>query len=293
MRLKVDRYEQMLILASFVWGTSFVATKLGVEQADPLFFAFIRFTIGAEVLVIVAVLVGSFDLSILKDKMIWGIGLLNAIGLALQNVGMTQTSATNSVLLVDINVVFVALIASVVLKEQLRPKTIMGMLIGLIGVAIVATEGDLSQMFGGTFTGNLIVFLAGVVWAFYIVYQKKTVDRHKDAYLTATGVIMATAICSLPLTIAFSRNYTLTATGMSMAIYLGVFGTAFAFLLYLYGLKGKGATDSSIILLLEIVFAMFFAFAILAEMPTIATAVGGALIVGSIIIVSFQENGKG
>ena len=95
------------------------------------------------------------------------------------------------------------------------------------------------------------------------------------------------------MTLLFTRNYSLTATGMSMAIYLGVFGTAFAFLLYLYGLKGKGAIDSSIILLLEIVFAMFFAFAILAEMPTIATVVGGALIVGSIIIVSFQENGKG
>jgi drug/metabolite transporter (DMT)-like permease len=63
-------------------------------------------------------------------------------------------------------------------------------------------------------------------------------------------------------------------------------------MLYIAGLKGKGALDSSIILLLEIVFAMLFAFLLLGEVPTIATAIGGFFIVLAIIFVSIQENGK-
>jgi drug/metabolite transporter (DMT)-like permease len=64
-------------------------------------------------------------------------------------------------------------------------------------------------------------------------------------------------------------------------------------MLYIAGLRGKGATDSSIILLLEIVFAMIFAYLILGEVPDILTAVGGVLIVSAIVLVSLQEsNGK-
>ena len=80
--------------------------------------------------------------------------------------------------------------------------------------------------------------------------------------------------------------------GLLAIIYLGVACTAGAFLFYIAGLKGKGATDSSIILFLEIVFAMIFAFILLSEIPTVFTAIGGVFIVAAILIISIQPNGK-
>lgn len=292
MRLRADKYEVLLITSSFIWGTSFVASKIGVGQLDPFFFAMLRFLIAAPVLLLVAYLLTDFDLKIFKDPLIWGIGVLNAVGLVMQNVGMTQTTATNAVLLVDINVIYVAVLAAVILKERLTKYTILGLVIGLMGVGIVATGGDMSQIMSGSFVGNLIVLGAGFVWAFYIVYQKKALNKHPDILMMTSSVIVVTAITSIPLALIFSKSWAITNEGIYATLYVALICTGVAFMLYIAGLKGKGALDSSIILLLEIVFAMLFAFLLLGEVPTIATAIGGFFIVLAIIFVSIQENGK-
>ncbi|MDD1747197.1 MAG: DMT family transporter [Methanomassiliicoccales archaeon] len=293
MRFRVDKFEAFLILSSFLWGTSFVASKIGVGEVDPFLFALLRWLIAAPVLMLVAYLFADFDLSIFKDKILWLVGLLNAVGLFLQNAGMTNTSATNAVLLVDINVVFVAILASLILKEAITKFTIIGLLIGLLGVFIVSTGGDLGKMTDGSLVGNLLVFAAGIVWAFYIVYQKMAVDKHPDVLMMTSSVVVTTLIISIPIALVFTQSYALPASGFMAAAYVALVCTGGAFMLYIAGLRGKGATDSSIILLLEIVFAMLFAFLILGEVPDALTAAGAALIVSAIVLVSIQEsNGR-
>jgi drug/metabolite transporter (DMT)-like permease len=291
MRLRIDRFEAFLIISSFIWGTSFAVSKIALDHVDPFYLALIRFVIGAELLMIVALLLKRFDLSVFKDPIIWLIGLLNAAGQFLQNLGMTQTSATNTVLLVDINVVFVALIAAVVLKESLTRYTFYGLGLGLIGVMVISTGGDFKQVMNSDFMGNLIVFLGGVIWAFYIVYQKLSIVKHSDVYMTSAGAITTTAIFGVPIGLFLSGSTGIDMGGVIAVLYLGSLCTAGAFLFYIAGLKGKGATDSSIILLLEIVFAMLFAFILLSEIPTIFTAIGGLLIVIAIVTISVQPNG--
>ncbi|MEM0448484.1 MAG: DMT family transporter [Methanomassiliicoccales archaeon] len=293
MRLRVDKYEAYLILSSFIWGTSFVASKIGVDEVDPFLFAMMRFLIAAPFLLAVTIFLRSFDAAVYRDGMIWGIGTLNAVGLVLQNVGLTMTSATNTVLLVDINVVYVAVLASILLKESLGRFTLVGLGLGLLGVLVVSTGGDLSRLADGSLTGNLIVLLAGLVWAFYIVYQKKALQRHPNVLNMTSGVIVTTLVASLPMAVIFAQDYKISLNGFFAVAYVALFCTGAAFLLYIAGLKGKGATVSSIILLLEIVFAMFFAFLILGEVPDALTAIGAGLIVSAIILVSIQENSNG
>ena len=293
MRFRVDKFEAFLIISSFLWGTSFVASKIGVGEVDPFLFALLRWLIAAPVLMLVAYLFTDFDLSIFKDKILWLIGLLNAVGLFLQNEGMTSTTATNAVLLVDINVVFVAILASLILKEAITKFTILGLTIGLLGVFIVSTGGDLGKMTDGSLTGNLLVLAAGIVWAFYIVYQKMAINKHPDVLMMTSSVVVTTLIASIPIALIFTESYALPTNGLMAAMYVALICTGGAFMLYIAGLRGKGATDSSIILLLEIVFAMIFAYLILGEVPGILTAVGGILIVSAIVLVSLQEsNGK-
>ena len=291
MRFRVDRYEWFLIIASFIWGTSFAASKIALEHVDPFYLALTRFVLGAVVLLLVAFILGRFSLSVFKDPIVWLIGLLNAVGQFMQNYGMLQTSATNTVLLVDINVVFVALIASVVLKESLTRYTFYGLGLGLIGVMVISTGGDIEKVMNGDFIGSLIVFMGGVVWAFYIVYQKKALIRNTDIYMTSAGAIATTAIFGVPIGLLLSSSTAIDTEGLLSIVYLGVACTAGAFFFYIAGLKGKGATDSSIILFLEIVFAMIFAFILLGETPTVFTALGGLFIVAAIMIISVQPSG--
>jgi drug/metabolite transporter (DMT)-like permease len=292
-KLKVDKYGQLLILSSFLWGTSFVAAKIGVTNVDPYYLGMWRWVIGAEVLLIIAFAMKTFETKIFRDPMVWGIGFLNAIGLTLQNVGLTTTTATNTVLLVDINVVFVAVISYFVLNERASRYTVLGLILGLLGVMYVATGGDMSTLASGSLIGNILVFSGGIVWAFYIVYQKKLVDRRTEPFMTSAAVVTTAAVTSVPLALAFGHAAALDMAGGLSILYLGVVCTGAAWLLYIMGLKGMGATDSSIILLLEIVFAMIFALIILGEVPGWPTLIGAVLIVLAIVLVNVRSNGKG
>jgi len=292
-RFKVDKYGQLLILSSFLWGTSFVAAKIGVSNVDPYYLGMWRWIIGAEVLVLIALAAKTFDMRIFRDPMVWGIGFINAIGLTLQNVGLTSTTATNTVLLVDINVVFVAVISYFVLSERCNRFTVFGLILGLLGVLYVATGGDMSTLSSGSFIGNVLVFSGGVVWAFYIVYQKKMLNRGTEPFMTSAAVITTAAVTSIPLALVFGQVAPLDVAGGLSILYLGIVCTGGAWLLYIMGFKGKGATDSSIILLLEIVFAMFFALIVLGEMPGWPTLIGAALIITAIILVHIRSNGNG
>ncbi len=135
-----QRTRSLLILAGMIWGTSFVAGKLGVEGTDPYLFSAMRALI-SSVSILPVFFLYKFDYSLFKSKAVWGIAFLNALGLLLQNVGLTYTTASNTVLLVDIHVVIVAVMAALILKERLNRRIVAGLALGMAGVALIATKG--------------------------------------------------------------------------------------------------------------------------------------------------------
>jgi drug/metabolite transporter (DMT)-like permease len=292
MKRELVRYEAFLVIASFIWGTSFISVKIGVEHVDPFLFSILRFSLGSIVLLAVLLILKRLDTRLFRNKLLWGISLINAVALEFQHYGMTMTSATNAVLLVDIDVVFIALLAVVILAEKITNRIVTGLLLGMIGVVIITTNGDLSSVVSGSFLGNAMVFFGGVLWAFYVVYQKKVLMKESDVLLVTGVVIFETTLFLLPMTLIFAGSYVVDSVGWLSVLFTGVFCTGLAFLLYNTGLKAISATIASVILLLEIVFAMLFAFIVLGETPTIVTAIGGALIIIAIIVISLNGNNE-
>jgi drug/metabolite transporter (DMT)-like permease len=284
------RYELILVVAGIIWGTSFAAGKVGVENMDPVLFSALRYSFGALAILIALVAMKQFDFSVFKLRGLWIIALFNAIAMLFQNVGMTMTSATNTVLLVDINVVFIAILAVFVLKERLNRWMVVGLFIGLVGVVVISTNGDLSAIISGSFEGNMLVFGAGILWAFYVVLLTRELNGTKLLASATGAVIIETAVFLIPIMLILTKDYSIESTGTLAALYAGIFCTALAFVLYSVGLKQLGATLSSVILLVEIVFGILFAILLLGEMPTIATAVGGAMILLSVVVISMNQS---
>ena len=286
MSLAGRRYELILVVAGIIWGTSFAAGKIGVDHMDPVLFSALRYSFGALAIFIALVAMKQFDFSVFKIKGLWIIALFNAIAMLFQNVGMTMTSATNTVLLVDINVIFIVILAVFVLKERLNRWMVIGLLIGLAGVFVISTNGDVTAILSGSFEGNMMVFGAGILWAFYVVLLTRELNGTKLLASATGAVIIETAVFLIPIMLIMTRDYSIESTGTLAALYAGIFCTALAFVLYSVGLKQLGATMSSVILLIEIVFGLLFAILLLGEMPTVATAVGGAMILLSVIVIS-------
>lgn len=277
----------LLLLAGMIWGTSFVAGKLGVEGTDPYLFSAMRSLVSA-VSILPVFFLYKFDYSIFRSKAVWGIAFLNAAGLLLQNVGLTYTTASNTVLLVDINVVIVAVLAAIILKEHLNRRTIFGLVLGMSGVALIATKGDISTLGGGNMIGDLLVFTAGVAWAMYIVFTTKELRKGYELVHFTSAMILLTAVFAVPIGLFMTADLSVGVGGVGLALYSGIFCTTVAFMLYNVGLRSLGATTTSIILLVEMVFGLFFSFLLLGERPDLITIVGGSLILLAIVVISFK-----
>jgi drug/metabolite transporter (DMT)-like permease len=293
MRASIGGNEALLLTTGALWGTAYVAIKVGLASGDPYLFALLRFVLGSAVLMAVVLYLGRFDRRLLTDRTMWVIAFLNALCIALQNVGMTMTTATNAVLLFNINVGFVALLAAVILKERLAKKVLVGLSIGMVGVLLISTNGDLSSVYSGTFQGNLLVLLSGVVWAFCTVYLKKVLDRGTDVMMVTGAMFVLSMIFLVPITFTFASSYAMDGVAWASVIWVGVVCTGIAYLTYCVGLCRVSVTVATIILLSEALFAMLFAVVLLNELPTGSIALGGGLIVLSVIIISLPGRRAG
>lgn len=293
MKLYLGRYELLLISSGVLWGTSFAVIKIGLNnEVDPVLFALLRYVVGTVAIMVIVLLLGRFDHKVLLYPPIVLNSFLNALSFALQNVGMETASATNSVLLVNTNIGMVAILAAIFLAERITPRIVLGIALGMVGVVFISTDGDLSAIYSGAFWGNFLVLIAGWVWAFYIVILKKVVDRKTDVIMVTAAIMTNTMLFLIPMTLLFTTSYAISPPGWVVVIYIGLVCTFGANLLYNAGLKGVKASVSSVILLIEVVSGMFFAILILGEIPTIVTALGGVLIIFSIIFITLATNGQ-
>lgn len=270
-----------------------MGTKIGLASMDPVLLALLRFVLGSAVVMGVIFYLKRFDARVLGDPFVVLSAFLSTAGFALENVGMASTTVTNSVLLININVGFVAVLAALLLKEAISRRIILGIALGMAGVAIISTGGDLSAVYSGTFIGNLLVFVSGIVWALYIVNQKNVLNRNRDVLMVTGAIIFECTLMLVPVTLLFTRSYAVDTTGWMAVLFLGVLCTGLGNLLYNAGLKGLKASVSSIILLLEIVSAVVFAVLLLQEMPTVMTAAGGLLIMLAIVVISLCNGRSG
>ena len=188
-------YALPLLAACIIWGTSFVAGKVGVENVDPVLFSLLRYGFAALSALPIIFLFKEFDWTVLRSPLIWGISLINAVAMNLQNIGMTMTTVTNAVLLIDINVVYIAVLASFVLKEKLTPRILVGLILGIVGVVIIATNGDVGAVGGGTFMGNMAVLVAGLLWSVYVVYLTKMLKSGTPMVSATFAIISSPPFC--------------------------------------------------------------------------------------------------
>src|SRR5437870_13007591 len=76
-------------------------------------------------------------------------------------------------------------------REAITRAKVAGILIGGLGVVVLATKLDPTTLSGGQFAGDILVFLAGMTWAFYVAGTKWRVDRG-GGYVALTAALLGT-----------------------------------------------------------------------------------------------------
>jgi len=262
--------------------------KVGLLYVDSYSFAFLRLLIASMVILVAAVLLGKFRPALFRNRLTWLLAISNAGGFILQYVGMNYTTASKTVLLVDSDVVIVALLSWITFKERFSNSMKAAVVMGFSGAALLATGGNLSELTGGELLGDVLVFLAGISWAFFMVWNKSMVSKGLDPTSMTAGVMSSTAIVLLPFALALG-NLNVTAIGVEgwgATIYMAVFCSVIAYFIWTVTLKGLTITHSAILLLLEIIWALILSFWFLGESFTPVAMVGAGLILVSILLAS-------
>jgi len=282
----------LLILSSVLWGGSFVSVKIGLEYIDAYDFAFLRLASAALILLLVLGIQRRFELtalSALKEPSIWALGILNGVGFTLQFVGLLYTTAAKTALLVDLNVVAISILSWKAFGESFGGRKKLGVVLGVIGAVLITTNGDLSTLAGGEIRGDILVFVAGLVWAVFIVFHKQVLMRdQRDVIELSTTVMLVTAICLFPAAITLG-GLNLHAIGTQGWEWVGISAivcTVLPYACWVAGLKGVTATIASVIGMLEIVCAMIFSTLLLGENYTTVTLLGAIMILISILAVA-------
>lgn len=279
----------LVILSSVFWGTSFPGSKLAVGTVDPLFLTMARLGIGALLGVAVLLALRRFDVRVFRDPFVWALGTMNAFAFDLQNVGISITTASKTALLVNVNIVIIAILMVSFYRERITVHKIAGIVIGLFGVVVLATHLDVSFLQGGEYVGDVLVFLSGLIWAFYIVGTKARVDRGGDFIAWTTGVLAVTSLVAAVPVLLLRTPIPSDTLGWTGIVYLGLVPTFTPLLLFTYSMRTISPTISSLLILLEVVVAAILSFAFLADPIDAFTLIGGALILFGAYVVSRGE----
>ncbi len=276
----------LTILAGFLWGTSFPAIKVGLQYMDAYTFVFLRFLMAAFMMSAICLLTKKFSLKFSKKRLILVLGITNGIAYLLQYVGMVYVSASASSLLVNLSVVWVALLSPLLFREQLGLKKALGVMVSLLGVIFMTTNLDLASLPQGELLSDLIVITAGVLWAIFIVYNKPLANIG-NVIQGGTWLLIFTLLPLLPI-VPFRTQ---VLASLPLDAWLAIFYTAIfcwiiPYYLWLKGLKHISPVTSAVALLAEIIAAVTISTLFLGETFTLISGIGAILIIIAILLVS-------
>jgi len=269
-----------------LWGSSFPAIKIGLRYTDAYMLAFWRFFSASAFMFVILVFTGNFSFKLAKRR-VWLLGILNGFAYLLQYVGMTYTTASKSSLLVNLTAVWVAILSWLIFKERFGNKKLLGIVFATIGVFLVTTSLNFSELTRGMLFGDILVLSSGVGWSFFIVYNKKFIVDAENSFQFMTWILFATVLPLIPL-IALSGNQSLSlpVEAWGTIAYTAIFCWIVPYYLWLKALKHISPVTSTIVLLIEVIVATVISFFMLDERFTVISGAGAVLILLSIVLAS-------
>ncbi|MBD9655392.1 DMT family transporter [Pseudomonas sp. PDM12] len=259
------RADLLMLVTAMIWGSSFVAQRLGMDAIGPFLYSGLRFALAVVVLLPVIMLLRrrrAQPASPISRPLLLGgslMGAVLALGINLQQVGLLFTSVTNSGFITGLYVIVVPLLGLL-----LGHKTGLGIWLG----ASLAVVGMFLLSVGDGFhvaSGDLLQLAGALVWGIHVLLVGVFAARH-DALVLALVQFVTCALISLALALVFEHlPGAAIAQALPAILYGGIFGVAVGFTLQVIAQKHAIASHAAIILSLEAVFAAIAGALLLGE----------------------------
>lgn len=286
-------YATMLLLA-LLWGLSIPITKLGLITLPPLTLTALRFIIAVPLMFVLVV--GKQRLPRRELPRLAALGILGiGIGQVAQTFGVAGTSASVGTIISATIPIFVVVFAAMRLRQSVSRLQALGLVAAFAGIAVVASgRGDAaSTVTQTTLAGAMLVLLSAVTIAFYYVWSVELSERWGTATVAAWSTLFG-FIALLPWAgwEMWHVPFTVTATGLGAAAYLGVVVTVMGLFMWLAILRTVPARIAAAIQYLQPVVGVAAAAVMFGDDLGLMFALGVGLVLGGLALTVTNRRGE-
>ena len=286
----------LMLIVSFFWAIGHPFGRIIVSQVHPFQLGAVTLSTGFLGLFIFILISGRLK----KISETSSRELLVSLGLGvfgfffyqiLTFSALARIPASMNAVLVSTNVVFIALLAALILKERILPARIAGIAIALLGVILVTFNAGFTLGKTGNgidLLGCAFSLLAALSFSLYSVIGKKILTTN-DPLIVAALALFSGAVLLNIFTATTVGYADITAAGWRtflLMVFLGLTMIGIAYPLWFTCLKRLPASHASIYIYLTPVFAVILSLIILKERFSWLFWVGGACILTGIIITN-------
>ncbi len=278
----------LAIITVFIWGITFIATKIVLEELDPAEILFYRFIMAYILLLILHP--KQIRFTDVKTELIFlGLGLSGVtLYFLAENMALQYTLASNVSLILSSVPILTALFAHVLTHdEKLKSSFVLGFIVAFLGMVLVIFNGHVLKLKP---LGDLLALLAAVTWGIYSILLKKIKKMHPDfksIYIVRKTFFYGVLLC-IPVLLGLSCDLkpttSLNVSFLGNILFLGIIASALCYVLWNQSVNLIGVIKASHYIYFIPVITMVASAIVLRETINLLMVGGCGLILSGVYI---------
>ena len=279
-----------LAFVCIVWGTTYLALRVGVTQFPPFLFSMIRFLTAGPVLLAIVFLSGKAtwpSRRTIFNQAVGG-GLMLTLGISMVAWAEMYVSSGLAAIVCSLMPIWVILMNISINKEE-RPNwpIVTGIFLGLTGIVLIFSE-HLGEFSDAKYTfGIVLTFFANISWALGSIWIKKK-NENTNPFVNAGLQMFFGGLFLIPLSLAFDSYDKIQWSGAvaTSLLYLILVGSVAGYACYGYAIKKLPMTIVSLYAYINPIVAVLLGWLVLDEKLNAKIAVAILITVGGIYAVN-------
>ena len=279
-----------------VWGTTFISTKVLLNNFKPVEILLLRFL--AAYIILLLFFPKALKATNRRQELIFAAAGLCGVCLyyLLENIALTYTSASNVGVIISVAPFFTAILNRFCFKEKekMQMNFFIGFILAIAGIVLISFNGADLKL---NPVGDLLALAAAIVWAFYSVLTRKISGFGYNTVLSTRRVFFYGIIFMLPAMLLFDFSPDLIRLAepenLLNIIFLSLGASAMCFITWNFAVKVLGAVKTSVYIYMVPVITVAASAVFLNEKMTVLKTAGVLLTLAGLLLSESKILRKG
>lgn len=293
----------LLLLTAFIWGTAFVAQRVGMEDIEPITFNAARMVLAAAMVGATALFMrrkakeriakksAEYQKQYKRNTIIGGIccGSVLTVASILQQAGLVYTTAGKAGFITAMYILLVPIIAQVFLKQKNTLRVWIAVIMGVVGMYLLCITESFSLSYGDALVG-----LSALFFSLHILCCAYFAMRGNPISISAIQFMTCALISAVFAVIMENPSVDKLISALVPIVYCGIVSGGIGYTLQLVAQRYTDPTIASLLMSMESVFAVIAGVVLLHEQMTIRELAGCLIMAVAIVMVQIPvKNGDG